>query len=194
MARSRLFSDANPDLRRRPQFPSPPMAEVERQLWQWLSPASFKLRAGERNTDGKRLRQRILTWPVMVAVVLSLVYRQINGLSELLRVLHLEGLLWVPPLSVSNTALDKRLRKLPVALFTQLLTQVQTQLAERPQGTVLSESWQAMQHRFSAIWIADGSTLEALRRQLKVLREDPQTVLAGKLMMVVSCSAIVRWR
>jgi hypothetical protein len=185
MARSRPFSDANPDLHRRPQCPSPPIEEVERQLWQWLSPATLKPKVGERNTDGKRLRNRILTLPVMVAVVLSLVYRQINGLGELLRVLRLEGLLWVEPLLVSHPALDKRFRKLPVTLFSQLLTQVQAHLAERPTGTVLSESWQALQGRFSAIWIADGSTLEELRRQLKALREKPQTVLAGKLMMVV---------
>ena len=185
MAQSRPFSDANPDLRRRPQFPSPPIAEVERQLWQWLSPATFKPTAGERNTDGKRLRNRLLTLPVMVAVVLSLVYRQINGLSELLRVLQMEGLLWVEPIAVSRTALDKRFCKLPVSLLSQLLTQVQLQLTHRPTGTVLSEPWQALQHRFPAIWIADGSTLEELRRQLKALREHPSTILAGKLMMVV---------
>ncbi|WP_416674255.1 IS4 family transposase [Egbenema bharatensis] len=185
MARSRPFSDANPDLRRRPQFPSPPIEDVERQLQQWLTPATFKPKVGERNTDGKRLRNRILTLPVMVAVVLSLVYRQINGLGELLRVLQLEGLLWVEPLLVSHPALDKRFRKLPVALFSQLLTQVQVHLVERPTGTVLSESWQALQGRFPVIWIADGTTLEELRRQLKALREKPQTVLAGKLMMVV---------
>jgi hypothetical protein len=55
---------------------------VERQLWPWLTPATFKSRAGKRNTDGKRLRNRVLTLPVMLTVVLSLVYRQINGLSE----------------------------------------------------------------------------------------------------------------
>ncbi|MBE9155850.1 IS4 family transposase [Nodosilinea sp. LEGE 06152] len=185
MAKSRPFSDANPDLRRRPQCPSPPVAEVERQLWQWLSPATFKPTTGVRNTDDKRLRNRILTLPVMVAVVLSLVYRQINGLSELLRVLQMEGLLWVEPMALSRTALDKRFRSLPVSLLSQLLTQVQAQLATRPTGTVLSEPWQALQSRFPAIWIADGSTLEELRRQLKAWRGHPSTLLAGKLMMVV---------
>jgi hypothetical protein len=91
MARSRPFSSANPDLRRRPQFPGPPLPAVERQLWQWLSPARFKPLKDNRNTDGKRLRNRILTLPVRVSVVLSLVYRQINGLSELLRLLQVEG-------------------------------------------------------------------------------------------------------
>ena len=52
----------------------------------------------------------------------------------------MEGLLGVEPMTVSPTALDKRFRKLPVALFSPPLTQVQTQLAERPTETVLSES------------------------------------------------------
>jgi len=185
MSRSRPFKSTNADLRRRPHFPAPPIDAIERRLWQLLSPATFKPTVGQRNTDGKRLRNRLLTLPVMVAVVLSLVYRQINGLSDLLRVLHMEGLMWVEPLKVSDSGLDKRFRKLPVALFTQLLSQVQQQLATRPSGAGLSEPWQALQHRFSAIWIADGSTLEELRRQLKALREKPQTILAGKLMMVV---------
>lgn len=185
MARSRPWSTANADLRRRSQLPSPPIEEIEHQLWQWLTPAHFKLPRGACNTDGKRLRNRILTLPVMVAVVLSLVYRQIAGLSELLRVLQLEGLLWLKPMSVSETAVGKRFRKLPVELFTTLLRQVQAQLSERPSGACLSESWQELSSRFPAIWIADGSTLEELRRQLKALREKPQTVLAGKLMMVV---------
>ncbi|MGD1905207.1 MAG: hypothetical protein ACFB0C_04340 [Leptolyngbyaceae cyanobacterium] len=73
----------------------------------------------------------------------------------------LEGLLWVEPLLVSNSGLDKRFCKIPAALFTQLLSQVQQQLATRPSGAELSEPWQALQQRFSAIWIADGSTLAA---------------------------------
>lgn len=185
MARSRPWSTANADLRRRSHWPAPPIEEIEQQLWQCLTPADFKPPRGARNTDGKRLRNRILTLPVMVAVVLSLVYRQIAGLSELLRVLQLEGLLWLQPMSVSETAVGKRFRKLPVELFTTLLTQVQAQLSERPSGACLSESWQELSSRFPALWIADGSTLEELRRQLKALREKPQTVLAGKLMMVV---------
>lgn len=185
MARSRPWSSANADLRRRSHVPSPPIAEVEQRLWQWLSPASFKPASETGNTDGKRMRNRLLSLPVMVAVVLSLVYGQINGLSELLRVLQLEGMLWVDPMEVSQAALDKRFRKLPVSVLTQLLGEVQARLSQRPTAEIVSESWQALQSRFSAIWIADGSTLEELRRQLKVLREQPDTVLAGKMMKVV---------
>jgi hypothetical protein len=119
----------------------------------------------------------------MVAVVLSLVYRQINGLSELLRVLSQEGLLWVEPCQVSVEAVSKRLRVLPVSLFSDLFASLMPQM----HGTtrVLSEVWQPVRERFSAVWIADGSTLEELRRQLKVLRDEPKTILAGKMMAVV---------
>lgn len=44
-----------------------------------------------------------------------------------------------------------------------------------------------MYERFTAIWIADGSTLEALRRKLKALKDTDKTV-AGKIMMVVAAS------
>lgn len=47
-----------------------------------LSLANFKLLGWERDLDNKRLRESILTLPVMMAVILSLVYRQIARLSE----------------------------------------------------------------------------------------------------------------
>jgi hypothetical protein len=60
-------------------------------LFSLLNPGSFKplrFAPGE-----KKLRDRLLTLPVMMAIVISLVYRQIPGLSEILRVLESEGLL-----------------------------------------------------------------------------------------------------
>ncbi|UUO16823.1 hypothetical protein [Dolichospermum heterosporum] len=53
---------------------------------------------------------RLLNLPVMVALILSLVYRQIAGLSEAVRVLKEEGLLWVEPIEFSKQALSKRLK------------------------------------------------------------------------------------
>lgn len=183
MARSRPWSSANADLRRRSHVPIPAIAEIEQNLLSSLNPASFQPLSGIQGTHGKGMRDRLLTLPVMVAVVVSLVYRQINGLSELLRVLHQEGLLWVEPMQVSVEAVSKRLRVLPVSVFSELFEQLMPQL----QGSthVVSEVWQPIRDRFSAIWIADGSTLEALRRQLQVLRDEPKTVLAGKMMAVV---------
>lgn len=183
MGRSRPWSSANADLRRRSQVPIPAIAEIEQSLLRSLNPGSFKPLTGVKGTHGKALRERLLTLPVMVAVVLSLVYRQINGLSELLRVLSQEGLLWIQPCQVSVEAVSKRFRVLPVSLFSDLFESLMPRLQGAPH--VLSEVWQPVRERFSAIWIADGSTLEELRCQLKVLRDQPQTVLAGKMMAVV---------
>lgn len=44
--------------------------------------------------------------------------------------------------------------------------------------------WKAVNEKFDAIWIADGSTLEELRKKLKSLQERG-TVLGGKMMVVV---------
>jgi hypothetical protein len=44
--------------------------------------------------------------------------------------------------------------------------------------------WSSLQEQFAAIWIADGSTLEELRKRLKI-QAGKATVLAGKMMVIV---------
>lgn len=105
MSRSRPWSSANPDLRRQTQVAAPAIETLEQELYNLLSPANFKPLRLERNKDNKALRERILTLPVMMAVVLSLVYRRIAGLSEVVRLLSEEGLLWVEPLKVRSPSL-----------------------------------------------------------------------------------------
>ena len=64
------------------------------------------------------LRMRKLTLSVMVATVISLIWRQIGaGGSEAARLLQLEGLLWVPKMKVSQQAISERLRTFPAPLF-----------------------------------------------------------------------------
>ena len=68
------------------------------------------------------LRARILTLPVMVALVLSLLWRQIGSINERVRVIHTEAVLWVPPLrDLTQQALAQRLRTLPAVLFNRVL-------------------------------------------------------------------------
>src|SRR5512143_2616408 len=68
------------------------------------------------------LRARRLTLPVRVALVLSLSWRQFNGVSALVRVVPQETLWWVSPLPrVSQPALAQRWRTLPAALCRHLL-------------------------------------------------------------------------
>ena len=182
MSHKRPSTWGNPDHRRQTQVPAPPIAQMEQQLFSLLNPCCFKplrLAQGE-----KKRRDRLLTLPVMMALVVSLVYRQIPGLSEVLRVLESEGLLWVEPLSVSKQALSKRLKTLPAELFAQVFEQVIQRMHSNQTGLPVPKGWELVQQNFTALWIADGSTLEALRRQLKVLK-DQTTALGGKIMMVV---------
>jgi hypothetical protein len=182
MSQKRPSTWGNPDLRHQMQMPAPAIEQIEQQLFSWLSPGSFKpLRAVEAE---KKLRDRLLTLPVMMAVVLSLVYRRIPGLSEVLRVLEQEGLLWVEPLKVSKQALSKRLGTLPAQLMAQVFEQVIDRMHSSQTNLPVPRGWESVHQNFSALWIADGSTLEALRRKLKALQEKT-TVLGGKMMIVV---------
>lgn len=177
--------NGNPDLRRAVTVPAPSNEELEARLRDWLSPGTFaNLKTVSDKT--RQLRERVLTLPVMVAIVLSLVYRQINGLSEALRVLEQEGLLWVEARLVSKQALSNRLRTLPANLFAQLFEQVlvRMQFQAHAEEEIVPASWQAVQLRFGAVWLADGSTLEAIAKQLDSLKEQASG-LGGKMMMIV---------
>lgn len=134
--------------------------------------------------DEKKLRARVLTLPVMMAVVVSLVYRQIAGLREVIRILSEEGLMWVEPIEVSAQALSKRLQTLPVELFAQIWQQVIERIRTSQRVLPIPALWEAVHEKFTAIWIADASTLEELRKKLKALQGEG-TVLGGKMMMVV---------
>lgn len=184
MATPRKRKDSNPDLRRQTQLPNPAIEQIEAQIYALLEPSSFKPLRDSPGLDNKNLRDRKLTLPVMMAVVVSLVYRQIAGLSEAIRLLATEGLMWVEPMLVSKQALSQRLKKIPAKLFAQVFEQVIEKIRATPQANRISQQWQQVHQTFGAVWIADGSTLEELRKKLKAL-SDQTTVLAGKMMMVV---------
>src|SRR3954452_12544372 len=68
------------------------------------------------------LRERILTLPVMMALVLSMLWRQLGSANELVRVVQSESLLWAAPIKqLSAKALNSRLRNLPADLFWRVL-------------------------------------------------------------------------
>lgn len=167
------------------QPPAPPNEAVESRLIELLTPGTFaSLKSVE--WDGGALRDRTLTLSVMSAIVVSLVYRQVRYLSEILRVLEQEGLLWLDAQRVTKQALSKRLVELPASLFLGVFEQVAHQIRARPLAPgVIAPEWQPIQERFSALWIADGSTLERLQRQMGQLQAQANNPLAGKIMMVV---------
>lgn len=181
---------ANPDLRRRRQAPAPEIEQVLSRLRALLTPATFA--AARETLAPERLRDRLLTLPAMTALVVALVYRQIPSLSALVRVLALEGVLWLDPMGITRQALSKRLQSLPASLFAHLLSAVvERQQADRstPETPHVLPAWQRrLREHFAAVWVADGSTLEALRR-CTGLPDAPETragqTLAGKMMVLV---------
>ncbi len=134
------------------------------------------------------LRDRILNLPLMVAAVLTLLWRDVAGVRELTRMLAREGFLWCSPTQVSQQAISQRFLTFPAELFERVFKQLLPQLRQvwhsrnrRP----LPESVQFTLSKFERIWIADSSTLEALFRKLRSLADVPKGQLAGKMGVVV---------
>jgi hypothetical protein len=169
----------------------PAVAEIEAELTTLLTPALFAPRQLERrdphNPDRLiRLRARILTLPVMVALIVSLVWRRLGAIAEVQRVIVQEGLLWVSPLQVSEQAIAKRLDTLPARALAEVFTEVSARLqAQPPLQWPGLERWAEVRARFARIAMVDGSTLEALRKKTQTLQAQPGLVLAGRVMAMV---------
>jgi hypothetical protein len=124
----------------------------------------------------------------MVAAVLTMLWRDVAGVRELTRILGREGFLWCDPKQVSQQALSTRFLTFPAELFERVLKEILPLLKEKWQSRnsrPLPESVQFTLTRFEKIWIADGSTLEALFKKLKSLEDVPKGQLAGKIGVVI---------
>lgn len=135
-----------------------------------------------------RLRDRILNLPFMVAAVLTLLWRDVAGVTELTRMLAREGFLWCSPKTVSQQAISQGFLTFPAQVFEKvfkdLLPNLRTAWHSRNQRP-LPESIQFTLTKFSRVWIVDSSTLEALFCKLKSLEEVPTGQLAGKMGTVI---------
>src|SRR3954451_3606034 len=87
-----------------------PAPQVEARLADLIHPATLAQVAAFHD---RGLRERVLTLPVMVAFVLSLIWRQLGSVAEAVRVLTTEGVLWADAAAVSPQAVSQRLRRLP---------------------------------------------------------------------------------
>ena len=135
------------------------------------------------------LRDRILTLPLMVAAVLTLLWRDVPGVSELTRLLQTEGFLWCGKTQVSQQALSQRFLTFPAILFERILTEILPILKMRwsnRHNRPFPESVQFSLTKFENIWCVDGSTLEALFRKLKSLENIKAGKLAGKMGVVIN--------
>jgi len=174
----------NPDHGRLRHTPAPSDTEIEQRLNDLVRPAVF---AEMAHYHALGLRNRILNLPVMVAVVLAMLWRQIPGVCTLQRMLARERVLWAAPVQVSQPALSERFLTFPAELFQGILLHVLAQLPARvaartrPGPPVLA----ALPTRFAACYAVDGTTLEALFRKLQALQENALAPLAGHLVAVV---------
>src|SRR6266851_3464373 len=160
MAHKHTRARPHAEFRHRSQIPMPAVEEVEQRLMDVLSPSLLAPRQLERRDPRPphrliRMRQRFLTLPVIVAIMVSLVWRRIPSIAEVQKVLAREGLLG--------------------------MARLQAQVPP----TVPPPRWAPVRERFSLIALVDGSTLEALRKKTQVLREREGLVLGGKMMVMV---------
>ena len=133
MAQKQSRHRSHPDFRHRSQISTPAVEDVEQRLFDVLSPSLLAPRQLERHDPRQpqrviRMRQRLLTLPVLVAIIVSLVWRRIPAVAEVQRVLAREGLLWEPPLSVSPQAITKRLDVVPAVVMGEPCAEVGTRL------------------------------------------------------------------
>ena len=158
---------------------------IASQLEALLTPA---ITAQENYYRQLGLRDRILNLPLMIAAVLTLLWRDVAGVTELTRMLAREGMLWCSPKSVSQQALSQRFLTFPASLFEKVFKDLLPHLkaawhtrTSRP----IPESVQFTLLKFERIWIIDSSTLEALFRKLGSLEDVPKGQLAGKMGTVI---------
>ncbi len=118
------------------------------------------------------LRERTLALPVMMALLLTAVWRQIAAVSELAWLIRNEAVLWEDPKKVSQQVC-LTVYTLPAILFLNvlnlLLPQMQQRWATRQRPLPPETAW--AQERFKACLIVDGSTLDALIRKVGLLRD-----------------------
>src|SRR2546429_3351262 len=114
MAHKHTRARPHAEFRHRSQIPMPAVEEVEQRLLDGLSPALLAPRQLERRDPRQpqrliRMRQRLLTLPVIVAIIVSLVWRRVPTIAEVQKVLAREGLLGGAPPRASPHAITKQL-------------------------------------------------------------------------------------
>jgi hypothetical protein len=77
------------------------------------------------------LRDRILNLPLMVAAVLTLLWREVAGVTELTRLLNREGFLWCDPQKVKQQALSQIFLTFSAVLFELIIKELLPHLRNR---------------------------------------------------------------
>ena len=169
---------------------APNAEQIQERLTEIVRPATLAQMDYFRSLG---LRERTLSLVVMVAFVLEMIWRQIGGVNELVRLIQTESMLWASPRKVSQPALSQRLISLPSDLFLKILLSIlplmQKRWAERKRPLPPEIAW--AQERYSTVTLVDGSTLDALIRKLGLLKDLPQNPLAGRMTCLLNlCSRL----
>jgi hypothetical protein len=169
----------------------PAVEEVEQRLLDVLSPSLLAPRQLERRDPRQphrliRMRQRLLTLPVIVAIMVSLVWRRVPSIAEVQKVLAREGLLGMAPLQVSPQAITTRLDVLPAVVMEPLLAAVCSRRQAQAPPAVPHPCWAPGRHGVSWLALVEGAPLEALRKTTPLWREREGLVLGGKMMVMVA--------
>ena len=183
---TRKKARANRDHAKKKQRPDISDEIIAKQLEALLTPAIDAQASYYRKLG---LRARIMTLPLMVAAVLTLLWRDVPSVHELCRMLAREDLLWCQAVKISQQSLSQRLLEFPCELFERVFFEVLPCLQKRwqqRQNRPLPESVQWAKGKFDQIWIADGSTLEKLFCKLGSLQQLDHCPLAGKMMTISS--------
>ncbi len=168
----------------------PAVEDVEQRRTDLLRPSLLAPRQLERRDPRQpqrriRRRQRLLTRPVMVAIMVSLVWRRLPALAAVQKVWAREGMRWVTPRRVSPQALTTRLDVLPAAVRGQLCAEVGARLQPQAPPVVPPPSWGPVREHVPRLAMVDGSTWEARRHKSPVVRERAGVVRAGTLLVLV---------
>ena len=158
---------------------------VSQQLEDLVKPCVYQQLAYYRSLG---MRERILGLPLMLAAVLTLVWRQVPSGRELNRMLARENLLWAKATCVSQQALSQRLLTFPASMFETVLNDLLVTLNQRwhqRNKRTLPLSVNYASQYFEQLWIVDASTLEALFRKLKSLKSSSLGKLGGRICAVV---------
>lgn len=161
----------------------------------WLAPRQLERRDPRPPQRLIRLRQRRLTLPVMVASIVSLVWRRGPSIAEVQQVWTREGVVGMVPLPVSPHALTTRLDGLPATVMGQLGAEVCTRLPAQPPPPLPHPRWAPVREPCPLLAMVDGSTREARRHTTPILRQREGLVVAGNVLgMGEAVSHRPRWQ
>lgn len=169
---------------------APPDEQVSQQLTDLVHPATLSQVAYFHELG---LRERVFTLPLMVAIVLSMIWRQIGEVTHVVRLMQKESLLWAQPQRITQQALSERFRTLPAELFLKVLEAIlpvmQTRWQARQRPLPPEVAWAKSQ--YTQVLVQDGSTLDALLCKVGLLRDSVVHPLAGRMTALLDlCSRL----